>query len=99
MPDAKTYSLTDMGIVAEDLDLLFNSGYNFDKTSGITAEERNDILAYLYSLKMKQQKQAAAPEKTQDSASVVPFASPEEYKQYKYDLDHGKELTLAQVAA
>lgn len=96
---AKTYSLNDLGVTADDLILLDEAGYGFDETDNISEEKRDEILSRLYDLKHKDKANAPKEAPAADYAAGVEAATPEQAKQMKYELKNGQQLDLQDVAS
>lgn len=96
---AKTYSLNDLGVTADDLILLDASGYDFDETDNISEEKRDEILNRLYDLKQKAKENASKEVPATDYSAQVEAATPEQAKQMKYELKNGEQLDLQDVAS
>lgn len=97
---ARTYSLNDLGVTADDLILLDASGYSFDETDNISEEKRDEILSRLYDLKHKdrenaQKETSSAERKTPE----IPAATDEQLKDMNYRLKHGEHLSAQEVAS
>lgn len=97
---ARTYSLNDLGVTADDLILLDASGYSFDETDNISEEKRDEILSRLYDLKHKDRENAqketpSAERKTPE----IPAATNEQLKDMNYRLKHGEHLSAQEVAS
>lgn len=97
---ARTYSLNDLGVTADDLILLGASGYSFDETDNISEEKRDEILSRLYDLKHKDRENAqketpSAERKTPE----IPAATAEQLKDMNYRLKHGEHLSAQEVAS
>lgn len=97
---ARTYSLNDLGVTADDLILLDASGYSFDETDNISEEKRDEILSRLYDLKRKdrenaQKETSSAERKTPE----IPAATDEQLKDMNYRLRHGEHLSAQEVAS
>ncbi len=67
MADARTYSLTDLGISNDDLGLLLNSGYDLNQVSGISEAKREEILAKIYELKKEKSSKQEENKKLNDA--------------------------------
>ncbi len=91
---ARTYTLNDLGVTIDDLILLQGTGYEFDESEGITEEKREEVLARIY-----EAKQAQKSKDTKPVAHDVPTATPEQAKQARYDAEHGKEVSLQDMAS
>lgn len=91
---AKTYTLNDLGVTIDDLILLQSTGYEFDEDEGITEEKREEVLARIYEAKQAQKSKEAKP-----VVHDVPTATPEQAKQARYDAEHGKEVSLQDMAS
>lgn len=97
---ARTYSLNDLGVTADDLILLDASGYSFDETDNISEEKRDEILSRLYDLKHKDRENAqketpSAERKTPE----IQAATDEQLKDMNYRLKHGEHLSAQEVAS
>lgn len=97
---ARTYSLNDLGVTADDLILLDASGYSFDETDNISEEKRDEILSRLYDLKQKAKENAPqeAPSGERKTPEI-PAATDEQLKDMNYRLKHGEHLSAQEVAS
>lgn len=97
---ARTYSLNDLGVTADDLILLDASGYSFDETDNISEEKRDEILSRLYDLKRKD-RENAQKETLPGERKIpeIPAATDEQLKDMNYRLKHGEHLSAQEVAS
>lgn len=97
---ARTYSLNDLGVTADDLILLDASGYSFDETDNISEEKRDEILSRLYDLKHKDRENAQkAASSAERKTPEIPAATAEQLKDMNYRLKHGEHLSAQEVAS
>lgn len=97
---ARTYSLNDLGVTADDLILLDASGYSFDETDNISEEKRDEILSRLYDLKRKDRENAQKETSSAERKNPeIPAATDEQLKDMNYRLKHGEHLSAQEVAS
>lgn len=93
---AKTYSLNDMGVTADDLIMLDAAGISFDETDNISEEKRDEILSELYKLKQKAKEDTKAPE---DKNKEIEPATAEQIRDMNRRLKNGEHLSANEVAS
>ena len=93
---AKTYSLNDMGVTADDLIMLNAAGISFDETDNISEEKRDEILSELYKLKQKAKENTKAPE---DKNKEIEPATAEQIRDMNRRLKNGEHLSANEVAS
>ena len=97
---ARTYSLNDLGVTADDLILLDASGYSFDETDNISEEKRDEILSRLYDLKHKDRENAQKETPSVERKTPeIQAATDEQLKDMNYRLKHGEHLSAQEVAS
>lgn len=93
---AKTYSLNDMGVTADDLIMLDAAGISFDETDNISEERRDEILSELYKLKQKAKEDTKAPE---GKNKEIEPATAEQIRDMNRRLKNGEHLSANEVAS